>query len=323
MKYECSVIEDLLPLYKDEICSDASKKMVEEHLEECPKCKHLFEEMDSPEIDELMIREKDEVIIHQAKYFKTKSAVIGAVIAAVFAIPILVCMIVNLASGHGLTWFFIVLAAMFIPTSLFVVPLIAEENRMFLTMTSFTGSVIFLLAVCCIYSHGNWFFIAASSVLFGLTMVFAPFIACRRPVDKLLGNKKGLAVMAADTITFTLMMICIGLHVSTPGYAPMAFAIAAPLVGLAWVIFLICRYLPANGFVKAGSVVTAVFGLGYCINWFIAGFMMTFADPDGVQVYSGMSLSDMLIGVAAGCFIMAIGFLVSKKRKASAEKIAA
>ena len=38
MKTNCKVIEDLLPLYIDEVCSDESKRLVEEHLEECDAC---------------------------------------------------------------------------------------------------------------------------------------------------------------------------------------------------------------------------------------------------------------------------------------------
>lgn len=39
MKLPCSVIEDLLPLYHDSVCSDESKTLVEEHLRECAACK--------------------------------------------------------------------------------------------------------------------------------------------------------------------------------------------------------------------------------------------------------------------------------------------
>ena len=42
MKYECDIIEDLLPLYKDKACSAASSKAVEEHLAECPKCTQML-----------------------------------------------------------------------------------------------------------------------------------------------------------------------------------------------------------------------------------------------------------------------------------------
>ena len=34
MKYNCDLISDLLPLYKDDICSDTTKKIVEEHIAE-------------------------------------------------------------------------------------------------------------------------------------------------------------------------------------------------------------------------------------------------------------------------------------------------
>ena len=148
MKYECGIIEDLLPLYKDNACSVASLKIVQEHLEECPKCKKMLDELNDTSLEEMILREKENVIGTQTKYFKRKSALAGGVIAGILALPILICLIANLASGHGLSWFFIVLAAMLIPTSLFVVPLMAPKNRMFQTMVSFTASVIILLAVC-------------------------------------------------------------------------------------------------------------------------------------------------------------------------------
>ena len=61
-------------------------------------------------IDEKIVKEKDEVINSQARFFKRKSAFAGSIIGLIFSIPILVCLIVNLATGAGLTWFFIVLA---------------------------------------------------------------------------------------------------------------------------------------------------------------------------------------------------------------------
>lgn len=38
MKISCKIIEDLLPLYIDDVCSAESRKMVEEHLSGCPGC---------------------------------------------------------------------------------------------------------------------------------------------------------------------------------------------------------------------------------------------------------------------------------------------
>lgn len=314
MKYECGMIEDLLPLYKDSVCSVASALAVQEHLKECEKCSKFYESLKDTTVDDLILKEKENVIRSQSKYFKRKSALIGSIIAGVFAVPILVCLIVNLASGHGLGWFFIVLAAMFIPTSLFVVPLMAPKNRMFLTMSSFTLSVIFLLAVVCLYSRGRWFFVAASSVLFGLTLCFSPFIACRRPVNAYLKNYKGLTVMAVDTVTFFLMMLCIGLYVWTPGFFRQAFSISVPLVAAAWILFLILRYLPANGLAKCGTCITALSLFAYFGSRVITFFAIQTAGETEVLVYSEFSLVEMLIGAGVGAVLMAIGLLTGKKK---------
>lgn len=45
MKYNCDLIKDLLPLYVDEICSDESKKIVEEHLDECLDCRDYLNKL--------------------------------------------------------------------------------------------------------------------------------------------------------------------------------------------------------------------------------------------------------------------------------------
>ena len=45
MKLDCEVIQDLLPLYHDGVCSPKSREMVEEHLRECAACKRELEEI--------------------------------------------------------------------------------------------------------------------------------------------------------------------------------------------------------------------------------------------------------------------------------------
>lgn len=43
MKQDCGVIMDLLPLYHDEVCSEKSRELVEEHLKECEACQKALE----------------------------------------------------------------------------------------------------------------------------------------------------------------------------------------------------------------------------------------------------------------------------------------
>lgn len=45
MKYSCDLIQDLLPLYCDQVCSKASAEAVEEHMDTCNDCKKVYEEM--------------------------------------------------------------------------------------------------------------------------------------------------------------------------------------------------------------------------------------------------------------------------------------
>lgn len=44
-KISCDIIRDLLPLYKDRVCSEKSMDLVEEHLPECEDCRKYLEAM--------------------------------------------------------------------------------------------------------------------------------------------------------------------------------------------------------------------------------------------------------------------------------------
>jgi len=45
VKYPCHLIEDLLPLYYDGICSTESNEDIKQHLSECPDCNEKYEEL--------------------------------------------------------------------------------------------------------------------------------------------------------------------------------------------------------------------------------------------------------------------------------------
>ena len=45
MKTDCRVIEDLIPLYLDGVCSVQTKELVEEHLGGCENCRKLIEQV--------------------------------------------------------------------------------------------------------------------------------------------------------------------------------------------------------------------------------------------------------------------------------------
>ena len=48
MKLSCNVIRDLLPLYRDGVCADETRALVEEHLADCAACRAELEALDAP-----------------------------------------------------------------------------------------------------------------------------------------------------------------------------------------------------------------------------------------------------------------------------------
>ena len=262
MKMNCNVIHDLLPLYADKICSDESRKLVDGHLADCKDCSALLQQMLCTKIETELKSERSDVILRQAKFFKRRSAVAGAVIAGIFMIPILVCLIVNLAAGSALDWFFIVLASLITAVSLIIVPLMVPENKLFWTFVTFTASLLLLFGVICIYTQGNWFFVASLSVLFGFSVCFLPFSVYAKPLKKLLGRQKGLTVMTAITLLFLLMMLSIGIYTGSADFWKTSAAISLPFLALAWLLFLFIRYSKIHGLTKGGicTILIGVFG---------------------------------------------------------------
>ncbi|MBD5530573.1 MAG: zf-HC2 domain-containing protein [Lachnospiraceae bacterium] len=260
MKLNCNVIRDLLPLYADQICSGESRELVDEHLAECGDCSALLRQMRSTEIEIGLKSETENVLRRQASFFKRKSAAIGAIIAGIFMIPVLVCLIVNLASGAALDWFFIVLASLITAASLIVVPLMVPENKFLWTLGTFTASLLLLLGVICIYTQGRWFFMVSSAVLLGFSVCFLPFAVYTKPLRTLLGHQKGLTVMCSATMLFGLMMLCIGLYTKSPAFWRIAPAISLPILVFMWFLFLFVRYAKLGRLLKAG-ICTAIVGV--------------------------------------------------------------
>ncbi len=319
------MISDLLPLYLDKACSQSSIEAVEEHLSECRSCNELLESMRSSEevIDNAIAKERDEVLSKQSKFFKRRSAVAGSIIGGIFAVPILVCLIVNLATGAGLSWFFIVLAAMFIPASLTVVPLMMPKNKRLWTITLFTVSLLVLLAVCCIYSGGNWFFIAASGVLFGLSIPFMPVVVNTKPVAKVLGNNKALTVVGTYTLLYFIMMACIGIKSGSPEFFRISAAFSLPLLIYMWTMFALIRLPKWNGFFKTATCILASVLVYFFNDAIVLGILgnkpripsFDFSLTTTESLNNLMCWGGLGIGVVLAVIFTAIGFAKSNKKK--------
>lgn len=73
MNKQCEIVQDLLPLYVDGVCSKASTELVKEHLETCTDCRAIYEQMCSYASEMVLKQEKDGIIKRHEKNEKKKS----------------------------------------------------------------------------------------------------------------------------------------------------------------------------------------------------------------------------------------------------------
>lgn len=330
MKISCDVIMDLLPLYYDGVCNEGSKKIVEEHLAECESCKSALEKIKNATVENFLKIEREEVVSHHAQAVKRKSFITGISIASVMAVPILVSLIVNLATGRALDWFFIVLTALMTMASVTVVPLVFEKEKALWTLGSFTASLTLLLLTCAIYSGGDWFFVAIIPILFGLSILFAPYVISRLPLTGFMARHKGLLAMLIDTLLLYATIVDSGLYLQGStwlGYWRPALLITFVSVLFPWGLFLIIRYIKANVFTKAGICV--IFGgmflsvIENVIYWITDGILRfqfrnanLFVWNDSVingVIDANVFLLILLTGFLIGGVLLVIGLLRKKR----------
>lgn len=252
-EYDCGLIQDLLPLYQDDVCSDVSRKAVEEHLAGCKNCRTVAEKLKNTHLDERLIQEKNGVLREHAKQERRKTITIGIGMAGILMIPVIVCLICNLAIGHGLDWFFIVLAALLLTASLTVLPMLVQENRLLWTLGGFVISLILLLFVICIYTGGDWFLLAVIPIIFGLSVLFMPYVIRKIHLPKALAHSKTLIVILWDTIWLYAVIVVCGFYAkNTHNYWEISLKITTLCLIYLWAVVLLIRYLKVNGWIKAG-----------------------------------------------------------------------
>lgn len=93
MKYDCEVIRDLLPIYKDGVTNKKSNETIEAHFLECEKCKEYYHELNKCEIvlPEAVAVESQNVVNYgmrikkrRRRVFAIVMSVIGVLILSIF-----------------------------------------------------------------------------------------------------------------------------------------------------------------------------------------------------------------------------------------------
>lgn len=251
---ECDVVQDLLPLYYDNACTSASKKMVEQHLMTCEKCKKTYEALRNTTIDTVMKDEAEGILERHAKKERNMAYKAGIMIALILMVPVVITFIVSMSSGGGLGVFAVLTASMLLVASLSVVPLLSTQRRM---TKSILASVIALLLIFFFVDRmngGGEFVLWTIPTIFGLSIVFFPLVIRNITLPPILSDKKALITLTWDTLWLFLTIFEVCNHSGDIEGMRTGYTVSLMLMTGVWLIFLVARYLPVNVWIKAGII---------------------------------------------------------------------
>ena len=251
---ECDVVQDLLPLYYDNACTSASKKMVEQHLMTCEKCKKTYEALRNTTIDTVMKDEAEGILERHAKKERNMAYKAGIMIALILMVPVVITFIVSMSSGGGLGVFAVLTASMLLVASLSVVPLLSTQRRM---TKSILASVIALLLIFFFVDRmngGGEFVLWTIPTIFGLSIVFFPLVIRNITLPPILSDKKALITLTWDTLWLFLTIFEVCNHSGDIEGMRTGYTVSLILMTGVWLILLVARYLPVNVWIKAGII---------------------------------------------------------------------
>ena len=251
---ECDVVQDLLPLYYDNACTSASKKIVEQHLMTCEKCKKTYEALRNTTIDTVIKNEAEGILERHAKKERNMAYKAGIMIALILMVPVVVTFIVSMSSGGGLGVFAVLTASMLLVASLSVVPLLSTQRRM---TKSILASVIALLLIFFFVDRmngGGEFVLWTIPTIFGLSIVFFPLVIRNITLPPILSDKKALITLTWDTLWLFLTIFEVCNHSGDIEGMRTGYTVSLILMTGVWLVFLVARYLPVNVWIKAGII---------------------------------------------------------------------
>ena len=139
----------------------------------------------------------------RAQYVAYGAALLGFLIGA-------------LISGNAAI-FYIALPSLAMAASLTLLPMMATDHpvlgdcRASLALSGFAASLLLLLLACCFAVGGDWFFIAATGVLFGLGLFIAPVLLNQLPLPEWMRKSKTSAYLTIQIALLLLLLLACAL----------------------------------------------------------------------------------------------------------------
>ena len=194
--------------------------------------------------------------VRQARKWRALSVTWSLFFYIAYGITVLTCFICNLAVDHTLSWFWIVVSALLLSFTFTNLPAIVKKDRLILLPLSMFAALCLLLAVCCIYVGGDWFWVAAVSVFTGLIPVFVPIYIAKCPIFSKIKRYNDFISVAVSFAVINILLVVINLYTMPLGgwwYVRIALPIVL-YIYLVLNLLLSIRFLKTNRFAKTGAI---------------------------------------------------------------------
>lgn len=303
----CEVIQDLLPLYHDEVCSAQSCSLIESHLKGCTACSNILSAMNDTKMEEALALETQDVLKKHAKRERSLAYKTGIVFACILILPVVIAVLMTLPGYSDWRTNAVLIASMLLVAGLTVVPLVSTKKKLSKSIIFSTAALLLIIffTEMFFYDSGLLFFAeTAFSVIFGLSLPLFPVLVCHADLPDTISRHKGLLCMIWDTIWLYLMLFvfCIAYPDSVHDLliAPGFYLI------LAWLLFLEIRYVPSNALTKTGIAII------------LCGIFLAIGNAWGwVEVVSPRDVHMQILGISlpAGGALSVIGAVAGLIRK--------
>lgn len=297
----CEVIQDILPLYHDGICSSASGELVKDHIKDCKDCNNMLKALGDDSISGKLESEAKDVLKRHKRHELSKSMLIGIIIAAFLLLPIIISF---LDSPSAIYDNVMLSAAMVLVAGFTAVPLIVKKNKFSIAaITALSGLVLLALFDIMLNDSftGNKLYSALGAIggiVFSLSLFIAPFVVRQLAPAKC--KSKGLITMAWDTFWFVMLVV---FNMIADGETD----IKEPIIGMglvilfAWLIFFIIRYTRFNAFNKA-AIITALTGI---VTFFGEKTHFVMLNVDG----KNPTITILIVSLVIAAVLAGIGFI--------------
>ena len=226
-------------------------------------------ELITASIDEKARKEKA-----QARKWRNLSTTWSLFFYIAYGLALVPCFICNLAVNRTLSWFWIVLSALLLAFTFTNLPKLIKKLRLLLIPLSNFVALMILLATCAIYTHGNWFWITALSILLGFIIIFLPIFIAKYPIFSKLKKANDFFSIAVDFVVLNILLLVIDAYSVNNGFASAHWflTIALPITAIVYGIinlFLCVRFFKFNRFIKTAIILLTSNALAYIVPLFI------------------------------------------------------